>query len=137
MSVAHQIIQEVHKSGCELWPLQGKLKILEGERLNPHLINKVRAHKADILELFKYDEQVKQLGMIVAISGELYTWTVSPFSTAYMERTDNEWTAWRESYQRGTKTATHVKIIAEKDNFQNVLGRTAKYINFIEEKRGI
>lgn len=80
-----------------------------------------------------YDEKAKRLGLITGISNEIYFCSISYVSTVYLEYTNNNWVAWRESYIPNTNKRTTYKIIAT-GSFEFVLARLKNYIKYIKRK---
>lgn len=83
-----------------------------------------------------YDMAAKEIGLMIGIPETLYMWTVSRFSTAYMEFWNEEWFVWRETYREGTKKSISLKLIARGNTFDYTLMQFEKYINYITRKRG-
>lgn len=81
------------------------------------------------------DTSAKEIGVMVGIPGTIYLWTVSRFSTAYMEYYDGQWFAWRESYVTGRQKARNYKIIASGNTFGYVLQESKEYIDYISRER--
>lgn len=79
--------------------------------------------------------EAKEIGLMIGIPGTLYMWTVSRFSTAYLEHYKGEWIAWRETYQVGRRNAISYKIIAQGNTFDYALLQFKKYIGYISKNR--
>jgi hypothetical protein len=112
-----------------------KLRIFRGKHLPGNLKEQILHHKTGILEILENDIAAKGIGLLVGIPGTLYMWTISRFSTAYMELYNNEWIAWRETYQVGGRKAISYKIIAQGNKFDYVLMQFKKYIDYIKKRR--
>lgn len=81
------------------------------------------------------DLKAKECQLIVGIPGTLYYRSVSRYSTAYIELINNEWHAWRETYQDGRTLAVNTKTIAQASTFDYVLKKVEKYFNYLTRKR--
>ncbi|MCM3670279.1 hypothetical protein M3181_14950 [Mesobacillus maritimus] len=112
-----------------------KLRIFRRKYLPGDLKEQILHHKTGILEILQNDRAAKEIGLMVGIPGTLYMWTVSRFSTAYMELYNNEWIAWRETYQVGRRKAISHKIIAQGNKYDYVLMQFKKYIDYIKKRR--
>ncbi|MEH7482453.1 hypothetical protein V7157_15505 [Neobacillus drentensis] len=98
---------------------------------------------ASILELIEKaesesrDKKAKNIGFIVALSGELYTRTLGRNSAVYIERIGIEWEVWRESRIPEKKDPINFKVIATAKDFDYVLLKAKKYFGYIERKRAL
>ncbi len=81
------------------------------------------------------DEKAKQAGFIICLSGELYTKSLGKNSAVYIENTNNQWEAWRETYIPGKSTPISYKVIASFKEFEYVLLKAKRYFDFIQRKR--
>ncbi|MCU5681273.1 hypothetical protein OCF64_05330 [Bacillus wiedmannii] len=86
-------------------------------------------------ETKKRDEKAKAAGYMVALSGTLYTLTLSNSSCVYIDYINGFWTAWRESNWNTDKQPSSVKIIAQAATFDYVLMKTKDYLDFIKRKK--
>ncbi|QWG38116.1 hypothetical protein EXW35_06580 [Bacillus mycoides] len=84
-------------------------------------------------ETKKRDEKAKVAGYMVALSGTLYTLTLSKTSCVYIDYINGFWTAWRESHWNTDKQPSSVKIIAKAATFDYVLMKTKGYLDFIKK----
>jgi hypothetical protein len=82
------------------------------------------------------DNQAKAAGFMIGLPGELYTLSLSRSSAVYIEQIEDEWQAWRETYQKGRKRAINEKTIATGTTFDYVLMKAKGYFDYIERKRG-
>lgn len=82
-----------------------------------------------------YDKQAEKLGLIVAITEEMYFCSISKISTVYVEYIDKKWVAWRESYVPNTNRRISYKLIAH-GGFELVMARTKNYFGYIKKNRG-
>ncbi|RTX74384.1 pathogenicity island protein [Mammaliicoccus sciuri] len=83
---------------------------------------------------FNYDNEAKNIGLIVGISDEIYFCTLSRVSTVYVEKIGDHWVAWRENYLSNNKRISNYKIIAN-GSFELVMARTKNYLQYINKKR--
>ncbi|MEH7464829.1 hypothetical protein V7166_23120 [Bacillus thuringiensis] len=87
-------------------------------------------------ETKKRDEKAKAAGYMVALSGTLYTLTISKTSCVYIDYINGFWTAWRETHWNMDIQPSSVKVIAKAVTFDYVLMRTKGYLDFIKKMRG-
>ncbi|MEK3995936.1 hypothetical protein MKY29_14365 [Psychrobacillus sp. FSL K6-2365] len=104
-------------------------------KLPANLKNEIIANKDELIKGLNRDLLAIENGILIGISGMLYTFTVSPFTFAYIEYLDGEWIATRETYKRGVKTATSHKVIAKGNTFEYVFNEFVGYKNFITRNK--
>lgn len=83
-----------------------------------------------IAQLNDYDRQAKRIGLITGISTEIYFCSISHVSTVYLELINDDWVAWRETYQQNTSKFISHRLIASGE-FSYVLSRTKNYIKYV------
>lgn len=83
------------------------------------------------------DDRAKGIGLMVGIPNELYMWTVSRYSTLYMEYINGEWIAWRETYRDDYSTCTNHKHIARSHDFGATLHNVRRYIRYVKQHREV
>lgn len=81
------------------------------------------------------DDRARNIGLIVGIPYELYMWTVSRYSTLYMEYINNKWIVWRETYDSNKPNCISYKNIACSNDFNKVLTSAKKYMSYVKSKR--
>src|SRR6478609_8046991 len=81
------------------------------------------------------DEKAKRVGFIVALSGTLYTCSLSRNSAVYIEKNEIEWELWRETYLPGKRYLMSFKIIASSKDFKYILRKAENYMKYIQKKR--
>ncbi|MDQ0880959.1 hypothetical protein [Peribacillus sp. V2I11] len=91
------IIQSVEQLGAELLLDGDHIRIKKGKYLPDSLIASIPGNKRGILAILERDDQVKRIGFMVAIPGELYTVTLSNVSSIFIEYIEGGWQAWRET----------------------------------------
>lgn len=130
-----KLMEYTEADGHEL-SLEGEnIRIAKGKNLPSNLKEQIIYHKTGILDILKKDKAAKEIGLMIGISGTLYFWTVSSYSSAYVEHYNNEWIAWSEAYQVSRKKAISYKIIAQGNKFDCVLMQFKKYIDYIKKRR--
>ncbi|RFB41293.1 hypothetical protein DZB86_10795 [Bacillus sp. RC] len=85
------------------------------------------------------DEKAKHIGFIVALSGTLYTCSLSRHSAVYIEKNEIEWEfeweLWRETHLPGKRYLMSFKIIASSKDFKYILRKAENYMKYIQKKR--
>lgn len=89
----------------------------------------------EIAEMEIKDEKAKQAGFMIGLSGELYTKSLGKNSAVYIENTNNQWEAWRETYIQGKSIPISYKVIASFKEFEYVLLKAKRYFDYIQRKR--
>lgn len=128
-----KLVEYAEAIGHELSLEGDNLRIAKGKYLPGYLKQEIINHKADIIEAMRNDLQAKEIGLMIGITGSHYMWTVSRFSTAYMQLYNGEWVAWRETYQEGEGKQEPIshKVIARGNTFDYVLQEFQKYMKYI------
>ncbi|NBK46189.1 pathogenicity island protein [Staphylococcus delphini] len=83
-------------------------------------------------KIYTLDERAEKIGLITGISEEIYFCSISKVSQVYLEKVDNNWVAWRESFIPNTNKRANYKIIANGD-YDFVLARLKNYLNYIKK----
>ena len=83
-----------------------------------------------------YDKEAKRIGLIVGVPEEIYFCSISHVSQAYVEYINDEWVAWRETYDFKNDKRVSYRTIAD-GSFELVAARTKNYLNYIKRKQGI
>ncbi|MTD31840.1 hypothetical protein [Planomicrobium sp. YIM 101495] len=135
MSEAVKMIEHLESIGHGLILEGDSLRILRGQTLPHSFKSELVKQKHNIMDALRQDEQIKEIGGMVGITGTLYLWSVSRFSTAYMEMMGGGWIAYRESYVPGKSTASSYKLISEGNTFDYVFSKYKSYIEYTTEKR--
>lgn len=81
------------------------------------------------------DEKARQAGFMIGLSGELYTKSLWKNSAVYIEKVNNQWEAWRETYIQGKSTPISYRVIASFKEFEYVLLKAKRYFDYIQRKR--
>jgi len=81
------------------------------------------------------DEKAKHIGFIIALSGTLYTCSLSRHSAVYIEKNEIEWELWRETHLPGKRGLISFKIIASSKDFKFILRKAENYMKYIQKKR--
>lgn len=133
MTEAVKIMEYAEAAGHHFYMEGENLRITKGNHLPASFKSHLVEYKKDLLGLLRQDEAAKQSGLMIGIPGTLYTWTVSRFSTAYIEHYNGEWVAWRETYQKGKAKAISHKFIAKGNTFAYVLEVFRKYMTNVSK----
>lgn len=89
----------------------------------------------EIAEIEIKDEKAKQAGFMVGLSGEIYTKSLWRNSAVYIEKVNDQWEAWRETFVPGKSTSISYRVIARFKEFDYVLLKAKRYFEFIQKKR--
>lgn len=81
------------------------------------------------------DEKAKRIGFIVALSGTLYTCSLSRHSAVYIEKNEIEWELWRETHLPGKRELISFRIIAFSKDFKFILRKAENYMKYIQKKK--
>lgn len=129
------IIHKCFSTNNELTKVGSQIKINNIDQLDDVIKDQIIEHKQDILLALERDEQAIKAGLMVGISGTLYTWTVSLASTLYMEQINNTWYAWRETHQKGRLEEVSIKTISNGKPFSIALTEAKKYMDYVSKFR--
>lgn len=103
MTVVLAIIQAAEEAGVTI--MAGPTSTLKkGGRLPSSIKASMKEHKAEILAALVKDKQAKAAGLVVGITGELYTVTISKVSGVHVEHIEGRLEVWY-----GEKLITWVK----------------------------
>lgn len=91
--------------------------------------------KSELIEALKRDTRALDNGILIGIPGTLYTFTISRFSSAYVEYVGGEWIAIRETYKPGKSTPSTFKVISRGNTFDYVFNEFMGYKNFLDKKK--
>jgi hypothetical protein len=127
------IIQAAEEIGCSLSVEGENIRVNEINRLPTSLLNKIKEHKEELLDIMMTDRQANLMGFMVGISGTLYTKSINKQSNVYIEFLGNRWETWRETYQNNRLMST--KRISQGSTFDYVLIEAKKYFDYMERKR--
>lgn len=83
----------------------------------------------------KNDLAAKRLGLLVAISGEMYSCSISRVSEVFLEKVNGKWIGWRESFETGNSKSKGSKVIVKANTFNYALQEIEGYLNFIKSKK--
>ncbi|OKL35375.1 hypothetical protein [Domibacillus mangrovi] len=86
-------------------------------------------------EVESRDEKARRYGLIVAVSGEVYTLSVSKHSVVYVEYVAGKWDAWRETHSPNKKEPISYKEIARAQDIEFVFAKVCNYFDFLEKRR--
>ena len=130
-----EIIHKCFSKNNELTKVGSQINIKNIDQLDDVIKGRIIEHKQEILLALERDEQAIKEGLMVGISGTLYTWTVSLASTLYMEQINNTWYAWRETHQKGRLVAVSIKSISNGKPFSVALTEAKKYMDYVSKFR--
>lgn len=88
----------------------------------------------ELAEIEIKDDKAKQAGFMVGLSGEIYTKSLWRNSAVYIEKVNDQWEAWRETYIQGKTTPVSYKVIARFKEFDFVLLKAKRYFDYIQKK---
>ncbi|MEL3973050.1 hypothetical protein AAEO50_12260 [Rossellomorea oryzaecorticis] len=129
----NELIQSAESIGCPL-SLEGERIKVEGiSRLPASLLERIKEHKAQIVETLKNDQEARNRGFMVGVPGEIYTKSLHHKSNVYVEKIGDQWEAWRETYQKGKTVST--KVIMTGNTLEYVLVKVSQYFDYMEKKR--
>lgn len=126
-----ELVEHLESIGYLMVMEGDQLRIKRGKHLPPHLKEKIRQNKFLIIDMLERDEAARKSGFLTGIRGRLYFRSISKQRTVYIERIDDMWEAWRETYQLGRKEAVSLKIICKDESFYYVLQKVNDYIKYI------
>ncbi|PGT73606.1 hypothetical protein [Priestia megaterium] len=129
------IIQSVDRFGAELLLEGNHIRIKKGKYLPRSITASIGDHKREIVATLEKDNQAKRAGLMIAISGELYTAKLNNVSSIYFEHIEGGWEAWRETHYPHQYKAISSKIIATGNTFDFVLLKVKQYLDYIIKKR--
>lgn len=130
-----QLVEYLESIGHGVNAESGQLRIAQGSRLPPSLLESLREHKQIILDMLQHDSVMKDIGCMVGITGTLYFKSISFSSTAYMELSGGEWLVYRQTDYSGQISTSRYKEIARGQNFDDVFNRFNNYLSYIESKQ--
>jgi hypothetical protein len=138
-----ELVNQLEAVGIGLILRNGQIKVTLPEGLEDDMLLKLKQLKRRKSELITYleskenDELAKRSGFIVGISGELYTLTCFEnsqglSSMAFIERIEDHWQAWRETFKKGECRAFWVKSISDAHNFTTALNRATRELAYFK-----
>ncbi|OLO35920.1 hypothetical protein BTR23_16390 [Alkalihalophilus pseudofirmus] len=127
-------LEEVRGYGSELLIKGEKLIVMNAYSLPHDLLAQLKQNKEKYLESLRNDELASKEGFIIGISGLLYECSLYRNSSVYLEKMNNKWFTWRETYQNGKSDPLKVKTIENGNEFQFVLLKARNYINFVKKQ---
>lgn len=80
------------------------------------------------------DQKARSIGLLIGLSGQLYTISISRVSDVYIEHIDGQWVGWRERHYTGDLQPSGVKIIVT-GTFDHAMAKTEKYLKYIKKNR--
>lgn len=128
------MLEELRKYGSRLSIKGDKLIVTKVPSLPPFLIEQLIVNKHMFIEAFRNDDLARNSGFIVGLSGLLYEYSLNRYTSIYLEHLNKKWFAWRETHQKGNSKAMNVKAIEIGNEFEYVLLKAKKYINFVQNK---
>jgi hypothetical protein len=131
-----QLIQSVEQEECFFQSEGNNFRIINGNHHPDSLKDGLIINKDLVLEIVERDRKAKQAGFVIGISGELYTLTLNRKSTIYMEKIENKWQAWRETYQKNRVKAVSYKIISTSESFELVVLKAKSFLNYLGKIQG-
>lgn len=134
MNTAIELIRELEAYGAYVDIEGEQLKLIRGKSLPTSLLDKARMRKADIVEVLERDQKARKAGFVPLLTGEVYERQYSLTSHVFIMMESNEWNAWRESWQQGTKDSASQKQIAERVNFDLALVKANQYIQYLTKR---
>ncbi|KGR77689.1 hypothetical protein CD33_02425 [Ureibacillus sinduriensis BLB-1 = JCM 15800] len=86
------------------------------------------------MEALEHDEMARVNGLLIGITGLLYTCSVNRNSAVYIELINNEWVAWSETYESHKRNKyIKSKTIASGSTFEYVLSKLKRYLENIKK----
>ncbi|MBV7509487.1 hypothetical protein KW850_30475 [Bacillus sp. sid0103] len=129
---ALNLISLVEKSGCQLFVEGENIRVVKIKLLPLSLVEEIRSQKNILLKILNQGVNAKNAGFMTGLTGELYFRTSGKNSAVYIERTGNQWEAWRETHIQDKKEPFHFLVIAVSEDFEFVLLKAKNYFEYIE-----
>ncbi|PGR23024.1 hypothetical protein COC52_24840 [Priestia megaterium] len=129
---ALKVIQFAEQIECELLEEGQHIRVMNIKCLPAPLEEKIKEHKVEILRMLMRDQQAKEAGFIIGLSGTVYTLSLNKNTMVYIEQIRSNWESWQEAYQKGKNPVIKVRVICNGSPFEYVLLKTKSYIDHIK-----
>jgi hypothetical protein len=131
MSIALAIIYEVETSGVALGLEGNELRLVRGKTLPPPLLDKIKTHKSEIVDLLDRDRKARDAGFLPLCSGEVYERQIQEHSHVFVMKNEDGWTASRESWKKGRVRSVSTQEFLRKGSFDLALMKAKQYVDFM------
>lgn len=132
MNTASDLIERTFSEGFEIELKENQLHIKNGQMLITEIQSSLAENRQSLIDALQRDIQAKEIGLLIGISGLLYTWTVSRYSNVYVDlNMENEWVAWRETYTPGRKESISHRLISREESFNDLLSELKRYMDYV------
>lgn len=128
------LLEELRKYDSKLSIKRNELIVTKVPSLPLFLIEQLKVNKNMFIEAIRNDELARNSKFIVGLSGSLYEYSLNRYTSIYLEHLNKKWFAWRETHQKGKSKAMNVKAIETGNEFEYVLLKAKKYIDFVQNK---
>ncbi|WP_342042836.1 hypothetical protein [Bacillus sp. OTU2372] len=130
-----KLIQLAEQIGCEMIPEGENIRVMNIDSLPSLLKVKIIEHKTQILKILKRDNQVKKMGFIIGLPGQIYFRSINKKIILYMEGYNGIWELWTETLHANRKQATSTKVIYRSPEFEKVIIKAKKFCDFVQQKQ--
>lgn len=137
MNETSQLIDEIINHGCDIKIINNKLHIENGHTLSENIKEMLIRSKRKVISSLNRDNQARSINFLVGITGQMYCRKVSISSMAFIEVTNDKWSVWRETHQKGRIEAVSVKNIAIDVSFSEAIAKARNYFNYMAKMRMI
>lgn len=131
MIATADLIRELEHYGAFVEIEGSQLKLIRGKLLSPSLLDKIRAHKGEIIELLSKDQKARSAGFLSLHIGTVYERQYSPASHVFVILEAGKWSSHRETWSQGRSQSVSYKQIAERVSFDRALLKAKQYIGYV------
>jgi hypothetical protein len=127
------LLRDVEALGCAITCEEDKLKLDNAAVLTTEDKERLKEHKAKILEMFEQQEKALNHGWTVYPYGECYEKRIGRDSYVYiLLEKSGKWTVWRGTW-RERQYAEKEKLVIENVDFEKALEKANNYVNWFRK----
>lgn len=136
MSRALAVMREAMAAGTMFVLEDGNIKLERGKCLPLPLVEMIRIHKAEIVQILQRDRKARAAGFLPLVTGEAYEHQIAQNSHVFIMLEGDKWNAWRESWPQGRRKSTSMKeIVSGVMSFELALFKARNYVEFVGKGR--
>lgn len=130
--MTYSIIEQCNSTNNFLSVVGGSIKVENAATLPQHLRQMIINNKSGIIIALQRDEMARRNGLLIGITGTLCTRLISRKSAIYLELINDQWEAWRETYESNRQRSINTKAIAMGKTFDYTLNEVKRYMDYIK-----
>ncbi|RSK30973.1 hypothetical protein [Bhargavaea beijingensis] len=111
----------------------GQLTVEKAAEIPADLLQELQEKKTAVMEALERDKKMKRIGATIGIPGEIYTWSLSPYSSIFVERARDRWELYRMNHY--ANRPPYIKVIAAGTTFKYIRGEAKRYIEYLSKDK--